>query len=359
MFLRPGPAARPLVSPRSASSSARSLPRVQLSAISAYLPGAVRTSSEVEDMIAAASPGFRVRRGILAARTGIQARRVAREDEQCSDLAVAAARRALAEAGVQVGEVDLLIFAAAGQDLIEPATAHIVQQKLGTSCQVLDVKNACNSFLNGMQVAESLVQTGAARTALVVSGEICSRAVRWDVHNAEQFKQQFPSYTMGDAGAAALLAPSVDGRGVRYRSFAARSHHWPLATIASGGSMHPRGDEHAYLLGDGPALKDAFVADGPAILRTMLRDAALDFDDVDHIFVHQVGVPYHAEMLAATGIPAHKVRGTVAEYGNMASATIPVAHAMAVADGTVRPGDRVMWLGMASGISVALFIIDV
>ncbi len=335
------------------------LPHVQLSAVSAYLPTAIRTSAEVEAMIAAASPGFRVRRGILAARTGIQARRVARVDEQCSDLAVAAARRALDEAGVRVADIDLLIFAAAGQDLIEPATAHIVQHKLGTTCQVLDVKNACNSFLNGIQVAESLIQNRSARKALVVTGEICSRAVRWDVRSADEFRQHFPSYTMGDAGAAAVLRSSTDGRGIRYRSFAARSHHWPLATVASGGSMHPRGDEFAYLHGDGPALKNAFVKDGPTILRGMLQDAELDFADVDHIFVHQVGVPYHAEMLVATGIPAHKVRGTVTEYGNMASATIPVAHAMAVADGTVRRGHRVMWLGMASGISVAMFIIDV
>ena len=123
--------------------------------------------------------------------------------------------------------------------------------------------------------------------------------------------------------------------------------------------MHPRGDEFAYLHGDGPALKDAFVANGPDILHEMMHDAQVTFDDIDHIFVHQVGVPYHAEMLAATGIPTQKVRGTVSEYGNIASATIPVAHALAVADGTVQSGDRVMWLGMASGISVALFILDV
>lgn len=338
---------------------AERFPRVQLASVAGVLPETVRTSREVEAMIAAASPGFRMRPGVIEARTGIVARRVARAEQQCSDLAVDAACEAMRLAGVSVSEVDLLIFAAASQDLIEPATSHIVQHKLGTNCQVLDVKNACNSFMNGLQVAESLIQTGAATTALVVTGEICSRAVRWKVRDADEFRRYFPSYTMGDAGAAAVLTCSTNGRGISYRNFAARSAHWPLATIPSGGSMHPRGDEFAYLHGDGPALKDAFVANGPGILHDMLRDAELSFDDIDHIFVHQVGVPYHAEMLAATGIPTDKVRGTVTELGNMASATIPVAHAMAVADGTVREGDRVMWLGMASGISVALFIIDV
>jgi 3-oxoacyl-[acyl-carrier-protein] synthase-3 len=225
---------------------------------------------------------------------------------------------------------------------------------------VFDVKNACNSFLNGMQVAESLLVTGAARHALVVTGEICSRAVRWHVRDADELRRFFPGWTMGDAGAAVVLThATTEDRGIRHRAFAARSGHWPLATIPYGGSMHPRGDEYSYLHGDGPALKDAFVAEGPAILHAMMREAGVTFEDVDHIFVHQVGTAYHAALLAATGMPAHKVRGTVAQFGNMASATLPVAHAQAVAEGTVQPGDRVLWLGMASGISVGVFIIDV
>jgi 3-oxoacyl-(acyl-carrier-protein) synthase III len=331
---------------------------VAIVGIAACLPETVRTSSELESRIAAESPAVRIRRGLLEARTGIRARRVAAEHEQCSDLAVRAAREALAQAELSPSDIDLLVFAAASQDLIEPATAHIVQHKLGTNCQVLDVKNACNSFLNGVQVADALIQTGAARRALVVTGEICSRAVRWQVRDHDELKRFFPGWTMGDAGAAVVLAPSSDGRGIRLQRFAARSAHWALATIPSGGSMHPRGDEYAYLHGDGPALKNAFVAHGPAILHGMLHDAGLGFDDFDHIFVHQVGVGYHAEMLAATGIPAHKVRGTVAELGNLAAATLPVAHALAVADGTVRAGDRVLWLGMASGISVGVLVID-
>lgn len=353
---------RPVPSAPSGPPAADDLPlppaRVRLAGIAAALPDRVRTSREVEARIAAESPGVRVRPGVIAARTGIVSRRVAEEHEQCSDLAVRAARAALARAGLTVADVDLLVFAAASQDLIEPATAHIVQHKLGTACQVLDVKNACNSFLNGLQVAEALIVTGAARHALVVTGEICSRAVRWHVRDADEFRRFFPGWTMGDAGAAVVLAPAEDGRGIRHRRFAARSAHWPLATIPYGGSMHPRGDDYAYLHGDGPALKDAFVAHGPAILDGMLREAGLAFDDLDHIFVHQVGVGYHAEMLAATGMPAHKVRGSVTDLGNIASATLPVAHALAVADGTVRPGDRVLWLGMASGISVGLLVLD-
>ncbi|MEO7521388.1 MAG: 3-oxoacyl-[acyl-carrier-protein] synthase III C-terminal domain-containing protein, partial [Gemmatimonas sp.] len=251
-----------------------------------------------------------------------------------------------------------LVFAAASQDLIEPATAHIVQQKLGTQCAVFDIKNACNSFLNGVQVASALIARGGAHTALVTTGEICSRAARYDMANQEELRRYFPGLTMGDAGAAVVLQRGSDDEGLRFCGFESRSEHWPLATISSGGSLHPRGDEFAYLAGDGPALKRAFVTHGPSMLRRLMARARVTFDDVDRILVHQVGVPYHDEMLRATGIPRGKVECTVERHGNMASASLPVAHAQAVASGRIRPGQRVMWVGMASGMSVGLAVID-
>lgn len=333
--------------------------RAEVLAVTSCLPPATRSSADVEDLIAAASPGLRFRRGLIAARTGIRSRRVAADHEQCSDLAVAAARDALAHAGMRTQDVDLLIFAAAGQDLIEPATAHIVQQKLGTRATVFDVKNACNSFLNGVQVAEAMIAARAARHALVVTGEVCSRAVRYDISDADELRRYFPGFTMGDGGAAMLLGPAEGQKGLRFCGMEAASAHWPLATIASGGSMHPRGEEFAYLAGDGPALKDVFIQLGPAMFRRLMARADVSFGDVDRIMVHQVGVAYHQEMLDASGIPAAMVECTVAEYGNMASASLPVAHALAQEAGRIRPGQRVMWIGLASGMSVGLAVFDV
>lgn len=330
-----------------------------LAGLAAALPARRRSSDDIERQLRAANPHVRLRPGTIFARTGITERRVAEDHEQCSDLAVQAARTAMQRAGVDAAQVDLLVFAAASQDLIEPATAHIVQHKLGTQAAVLDVKNACNSFLNGLQVADALLRTGQSRCALVVTGEICSRAVRWQLRDADDFRLHFPGYTMGDAGAAAVLLPSGDGRGLRHLGFAARSEHWPLAMIRAGGSMFPRGDEYAYLSGDGPALKDAFVAHGPPMLHRLLAEAGYGLGDFDRILVHQVGVPYHQAMLDASGIPASLVERHVDTLGNLASASLPVAHALAVEAGRIRPGDRVLWLGMASGISVGIAVLEV
>lgn len=290
--------------------------------------------------------------------TGIRTRRVANDDVQCSDLAVDAARAALSKSSLGPDDVDVLIFAAASQDLVEPATAHIVQHKLGTRCQVFDVKNACNSFLNGVQLGESLILSGAARTVLVTTGEICSRAIDWHAEDVDELKRNLPAYTMGDAGAAVVLTRSRNGEGIFYRRFAALSQHWELATIPGGGSMHPRGDEYTYLRGDGARLKQAFVEEGSLLFNSMMQEAGVEFDDFARIFVHQVSIPYHREMLEASGMPDDKVTRTVVELGNMASASIPVAFAQEYDRGALSPGDRVMWVGMASGISVGVFMME-
>ncbi len=309
----------------------------------------------------AASPGLRVRRGTIGAMTGIRTRRVAGDGVQCSDLASQAALDALTKVGMSADDVDVLIFAAASQDLTEPATAHIVQHKLGTRCQVFDVKNACNSFLNGVQLAESLIKSGSCNVALVTTGEICSRGINWIARDDEELRRNFPGYTMGDAGAAAVLAraPETSTSGIFYRGFASLSEFWELATIPGGGTMYPRGDEYTYLRGDGARLKQTFVDMGPKIFNEMMCEAGVTFDSFDRIFVHQVSLPYHKEMLMASGMPAEKVERTVEEFGNMASASIPVAFALAEARGDVKAGDRVLWLGMASGISVGVVMIDV
>lgn len=332
--------------------------RVRVLSVAAALPPDVRSSAQVEDLVAESSPGLRVRRGCIEAMTGIRARRIASDHVQCSDLAADAGRQALAAAGVDPGDVDAVIFGAASQDLLEPATANIVQEKLGTRCQVFDVKNACNSFLTGMQLGEALVVSGGCRTVLVTTGEICSRGIAWRSRDRSEFKRNFPGFTMGDAGAAALLARSDEDRGIFYRRFATLSEHWRLATIPGGGSMFPCGDENLRLRGDGARLKNAFLECGTPILARMIDDSGIRLDEFRRIFVHQVSVPYLEEMLDATGLPRDRTECTVADYGNMASASLPVGFALAVARGAVRPGDRVMWIGLASGISIGVIMMD-
>jgi acyl-CoA:acyl-CoA alkyltransferase len=291
--------------------------------------------------------------------TGIQARRVADEGVYCSDLAALAARQVLRETGTNPADVDLLIFAAASLDLVEPATANLVQEKIGTRCPVFDVKNACNSFLNALEIAEALILTGAYRTILIAVGETPSRGIKWRVSDRSDYRQSFLGYTFGDAGAAALVVPSDDDRGILFRRFQTCSEHWQLATIPGGGSMHPFGDEYTYFRGDGARLRDAFLEVGAEFLSAALADSGTSLPDYRRFFIHQVSLGGVETFLQATGIPRDRVEITVDSLGNIAAATLPVGYARAVERGELRPGDLTLWIGMAAGISLGMAAIRV
>ena len=330
--------------------------QVRVAGTSAYLPPHERTSHEVEEMIRVRSHGVLVPHGIIENSTGIRTRRVAAEDVNSSDLAAEAAKRVLEKTNTSPDQVDLLIFASVSQDLAEPATANIVQEKVGTSSPVFDLKNACNSFLNAMQVAEALIKTGAYRTILVAVGETANKGIRWSVPDRPSFKRSFLGYTLGDAGAAALLVPSADGNGIFYRSFRTVSRYWDTLTVLGGGSMHPRGDEYTYFQGDGSQLKKAFSEIGPGLLFDALATTETSFTDYQHIFVHQVSMPMLNTFLEATAVPREKVVVTIQEFGNMGAASMPVGFALAEERGDIHPGDQVMWIGLASGASVGVVL---
>ena len=330
---------------------------VRIAAMASVMPECSVSSAEVEERVKRESgETFRLITGSITAVTGVQTRRYAAAGVDASDLAAEAGRRALASAGLGAESVDLLIFASASSDMVEPATAHITQHKLGTNAAVMDVKNACNSFLNGMQVAEALIQTGQYRRALVVGGELPSRTVRWKVRNFNELKSSFLGYTFGDAGAAALLEQSDDDRGIFFRRFFSVSKHWPVCMVPGGGTAHGYGEEHSYCRGDGPALREAFAELGPGEVLRSLEETGLTFDDFSCVLVHQVSVPALRELMEIVGLAEEKVVATVADYGNMASATIPAGFCLAVERGDIKRGDRVLVIGLGAGISLGIMM---
>ncbi|MDX6738925.1 ketoacyl-ACP synthase III [Actinocorallia sp. A-T 12471] len=319
--------------------------RARIAGVSAYLPEHTVTSAEVEARIGP----YRPHPTIVERMTGIRARHVMRPDQQASDLAVEAAAKLLADTGEAP---DLLLFGSASQDLVEPATAHIVAAKLGLTCPVFDVKNACNSFLNAMQVADALIRTGQHRKVLVCSGEAPSRAVRWDVRDRAQFVDSFAGYTLSDGGAAMLLEAAPTG--LFGFEFAAVSAKWKVGTLPAGGSMHPRDPDYTYFSGDGRRLKDAFLGQGPGLWLDALAKNDLTWDDFKVVLVHQVTLPYLETLRTILGIPADRLVVTLADHGNVASATMPLQLAGAVAEGRLSPGDKIAFVGLAGGVSLGV-----
>lgn len=325
----------------------------RITGVATHLPERRLSSHDVEMEIRRRSAGFVPRADIIETMTGIRSRHVADDGVQASDLAVAASMKLLADRGIVPADLDLVLFASASQDMAEPATGHIVCAKLGARCPTFDVKNACNSLLNAIQVADALIETGQYERVLIATGETPSRAVRWRVRDFPQFAESFPGYTLSDGGAAVLLerSPAV---GIFHRSFVANSRYWSVGTLPGGGSAHPRDPEYTYYRMDGPGLRKAFEAFGRGPLDAALAAAGVGWDDFAAICVHQVTVPYLAVLLARSGIPADRVLVTLPEHGNLASASLPFQLSTALQQGRVEPGDRVALVGLAGGVSLGV-----
>jgi 3-oxoacyl-[acyl-carrier-protein] synthase-3 len=323
--------------------------------VGTYLPESVRTTAQTERDLRAANPKLKLATGLIHRLTGVESVHVRPDGWHTSDLAVAASKVALAESP---GAPDLLIFASASQDLIEPATSHIVAAKLGFDCPVMDVKNACNSVINAMQVAEALIAAGQYRRVLIASGEQPSHGVRWTLKDQAQFIRSFPGYTMSDGGAAVILEATDDpATGILDSSFTAVSKHWEIGTLPTGGSMNPRSIEHAYFDMDGNGLQQAFLELGPQPVLDLLAKNALSWDDFDLVAIHQVALPYLPPIFARLGVTDDKSVITIAEHGNLASVTLPLQLVEARRRGLVKPGSLVLLIGLAGGISLGLMVV--
>ena len=329
-------------------------PVVQIAGVAHSLPAGRATTTEIERRIAEASGRLPVPRGALETVSGVRARRMVSEGEYSSTLAIAAARDAMAEAGFEAAQIDLLIFAATAQDQIEPATAHIIAAELGVrGASVFDVKNACNSVIDGLRVAEALMARGSALRALVVTGETPTIVARYHVNGVRGFRNAFLGYTVGDAGGAIALEPSDGHRGIFYHHVHSESEHWSISQVPGGGSRHPRGDEFSYAGGDGARLRDAFRSVDSDIGLRVFRETATTRDDYALFLIHQVTAPLADELVERLGLPRERVMFTVAEHGNVAAASLPLGLSLARDAGRVARGDRVLFFGLGAGLSVA------
>jgi acyl-CoA:acyl-CoA alkyltransferase len=332
---------------------------VRIAGVAAYLPEQIVSSQAVMQRVKDCSGGqlSQLNGRVLEMVTGITERRYLADDMDASDLAVGAIKNLCEKINLPLHSVDALIFASASQDISEPATAHVVQYKLGLSVPVFDVKNACNSFINGIQVGEALIQSGQYRRVLVCVGESPSRFIRWNLENRTQLHEYMAGYTFGDAGAAVLLEPAHDETGIFYRKFQSHSHLWDIGGIFAGGSQRTRDMDYAYFRGNSDRLREAFEQISGQLLNCAMQETGLSYDDFNRIMIHQVTMSFLDLYLQRTGIPSEKVEVTLPKLGNMAAASMGVAFALAEERGAIRRGDKVLFTGIAGGISLGVMML--
>ncbi|RLU87475.1 3-oxoacyl-ACP synthase [Streptomyces griseocarneus] len=335
--------------------------RACLAGVTAHLPERWVGMAGREAQIAAASPAFVPPAGLITRLTGVEGVHLIADDQQASDLAVSAARKLLAECGTPPDGIDLMIFAAASQDMLEPATSHIVAAKLGLRCPVFDVKNACNSVLNAIELTQALIASGRYRTVLITCGEAPSLTSPLCVPDITAFVRAFPSYGFSDAGAAMLwTAEEGADRGVLGSRFAAESTAWASASVPCGGTaargQAGLGTPHFRM--DDARIRDSLYELFHTRVLSLLDDLGLTAADFAFVGVHQVALSdLDAVCGGDFGVSREQLVLTLPRHGNVASASLPLQLARALENGTAHPGDLVALVGLAAGGSAGLVAI--
>ena len=295
-------------------------PASRIAAIAGYAPKRVVSNCEIERTIN--QQEMLLSCGSIERLFGIKERHYAADGEQASDLAVTAARKIIST--VNSSSVDYLIFAAASSDLIEPATANIVQQKLGLTCMAFDVKNACNSFVTALHLANAFIVAGDYKKILIATGERLSQSVKFTLDDKEELIKRLAAYSLGDAGAAALVEPSVDERGIYKQKFLSFGQYWNLCTIPGGGSMFPHDSSKNYFEGKTMEMRNLFLEKKGAIAEDCLADTGWTLNDIDHFFMHHVSKNTFDLVAASLGISSAKFYNVIESHGNTAAASIPL-----------------------------------
>lgn len=280
----------------------------------------------------------------IVERSGIRQRHIAGEGETTSTLAIEAARKALAAAGVQGSEIGLIVLATTTPDQTFPATATIVQDAIGANGGIaFDVAAVCSGFLYGLGVADSMLRAGMAKRALVIGAETMTRLLDWE--------DRATCVLFGDgAGAVVLEMQDVaeDGPGVLVTHLHADGAHNELLYV-DGGPSTTQSVGHLRMKG-----REVFrhaVVNLSDVLGNVLKECGLTAADVDWVVPHQANQRILDATAKKLGLPPEKVVVTVDRHANTSAASVPLALDCAVQDGRIKRGDLLVLEAMGGGFT--------
>lgn len=308
-----------------------------------YAPERVLTNADLEKIVATNSEW-------IVSRTGIRERRVAADHEATSDLAAAAAREALENAGVSAAEVDMIVVGTVTGDAPTPSCAAFVQELIGArNAFCFDVAAACAGSIYGLTIADQFIRSGMVRRALVIGAETLSRFVDWG--NRET------CVLFGDAAGAMLLgATEEEGHGLLAATLRTDGSMTGILGIFGGGSRRPVSQE--MLADNGNKIKmrgrEVYrVATRllPEVVAETLAKAGLSAADVDHVICHQANQRIIESALDTLGVPREKCWINIDRYGNTSSASMPISLDEAHRGGTLKRGDVIAMMAIGAGMT--------
>jgi 3-oxoacyl-[acyl-carrier-protein] synthase-3 len=278
----------------------------------------------------------------IVERTGIRARHFVDDGIGSSDLGTEAARRAMAAAGCQASDIDLIIVATSTPDMVFPSTAALLQHKLGiVGCPVFDVQAVCSGFIYAMTVADAMIKTGTAKRALVIGAEVFSRIL--------DFKDRTTCVLFGD-GAGAVVLEASDTPGILATDIHADGKYSDILCVpghVSGGAI--LGDP--VLKMDGQAVFKLAVGVLEETARASLAKAGLTDTDIDWLIPHQANIRIMQSTARKLKMSMDKVIVTVDQHGNTSAASIPLALDHGVRSGQISKGQTLMLEGVGGGFT--------
>jgi 3-oxoacyl-[acyl-carrier-protein] synthase-3 len=313
--------------------------RSAVTGVGGFLPQNVVTNVDLEKIVDTNDAW-------IVERTGIRTRRRADDGQFTSDLAMEAAKRALAAAGRTAEDVDLIIVATTSPDLTFPSTAVIVQRKLGAPIGVaFDIQAVCSGFIYALSVADGFVARGMAKCAVVIGAETMSRLVDWTDRST--------CVLFGDGAGAVVLEP-VTGQGTTadrgLLGFALRADGTKQDLLYMDGGPSSTGTVGKLRMQGNHVFKHAVVNIAEAVEAAAVN-AGVAVDDVDWFIPHQANQRILAGVAHRLGVSEDRVVSTIAEHANTSAASIPLAFAKAVEDGRVRPGQLLLMEAMGGGLT--------
>ncbi len=323
---------------------------VTIAGTGAYVPERILTNADLEKMVDTTDEW-------IVTRTGMRERRIARDDEPTSEMASAAAHKALESAGVTGEDVDLIIVATVTPDMLFPSTACMVQNSIGAKGALcFDLEAACSGFLYAMEVGRGMIASGLYNTALVIGAEKMSSVTDWE--------DRATCVLFGDGAGAAVLKRAENGsRGILSTTVGSDGSLGELLMIPGGGSRIPASHDsvdqrqHFMKMAGNNVFKHAVRCMSEAG-QVALEKAGLTVDDVDWVVPHQANMRIIKVIADRAGISMDNVVINLDRLGNTTAATVPLALDEAIRDGRIKKGDIVLMIVFGGGFTWGATVLE-
>jgi 3-oxoacyl-[acyl-carrier-protein] synthase III len=336
--------------------------RAAIKAVSSYLPAGELTNEQLAEEFGDLEPA------VILERTGIRVRRIAGAEEYASDLGVAAAHHLFEEGAAKPEEIDFLLFCTQSPDYLLPATACIVQERLGlrTDCGAIDFNQGCSGYVYGLSLAKSLVETEVAQRVLLITADTYSKYI-----NA---RDRSVRTLFGDGASATLISASesdvnligpfifgTDGRGAERLIVPAGGLRRPVNEEAMMESEDEQGNWRSArnLYMNGPEIFNFTLRTVPQVMGELLEKCGLSLEEIDYVIPHQANKFMLERLQRRLKIPSEKFHVELEATGNTVSSTIPIALESARREGRIKAGDTVALIGFGVGYSWAATLVRI